>query len=214
MELGRGTSASLETWCAVAAALGAQFVGFIEDVPGAERPRDYQHLLRQQLVIHESSRGDWSAAPEQSVADGPAGWRYVDVLLRRQSRREVAVVEIWDWLDDVGNALRGLRTKMQRIADAAPESTVSGLMVVRGTARNRRLVSTLGGLFAAALPGSSNVWLRALTDPDQPMPPEPGLIWTNVAGTRMFALRQRSAGTPGSGPSYEKPGAGSRPSTT
>lgn len=194
MELGRGTSASLETWSAVADALGTHFVGFLEDAPGTDRPRDYHHLTRQELVLRVSAKGSWSGRPEQAVTDGPGRWRYADVLLHRDARREMAVVEIWDWLDDVGNALRGLSAKVQRVAEAHPDRAVSGVLVIRGTARNPRLVAAFPTLFSRSLPAPSMRWLRALTDPEQPMPTQPGMLWTDVGGSRLFALR-RNAGT-------------------
>lgn len=192
MERGRGRTASLETWCSVADALGLQLVSFLENAPGADRPRDYAHLIRQELVLRESRRGEWLGAVEEAMADGPQRLRFVDVLLRRPRRREIAVIEIWNWLDDVGEALRGFRTKLKRTLDDHPEWIVSGVMVLRATARNRELVSRLNALFSAGLPGPSAGWLQALTDPSQPMPSAPAVVWTDVGGTRLFAARHRT----------------------
>lgn len=192
MERGEGRTASIETWCAVADSLGMRLAAFLEATPGAERPRDYEHLLRQQLVIRTSAAGSWSASAEQLIGDGASHWRYVDVLLQRRERAEIAVVEIWDWLDDVGEGLRGLANKVERVRLANSGSTVSGLLVVRATTRNRQLVQRLHALFTATLPGSSSAWLQALTDPKAPMPAAAGLLWTDVAGTRLFAMRRRS----------------------
>ena len=50
---------------------------------------------------------------------------------------------------------------------------------------------SLAPLFAARYPASSDAWLRALRDPDAPLPPAGGFAWTDVAGTRLIAARPR-----------------------
>jgi hypothetical protein len=187
MERGLGQQASLETWAAIAAATGNQLAAFIERVPGTTLPRDYEHLKRQQLVIDTAKRGGWSATVEQI----DLGWdrpRSIDVLLTRTARREVAVVEVWNLVDDVGAAFRGLDAKLARVAKPAT-ATASSLMVVRGTRRNRRLVAEFRSLFRAHFPASSAAWLAALNDPNRPMPTTAGLLWTDVPGTRLVVAR-------------------------
>jgi hypothetical protein len=180
----------------MAAAVGTRLVVYLEDAPGSDRPRDYQHAVRQDLVIRYAAAGDWSADPERLVA-GPGAWRYVDVLLRRMRTRELAVVEVWDFIDDVGAGLRGLADKVERIRGLDPGWSVSGLLVVRATQQNRRLVTQLSAIFATNLPASSRAWLRALSEPEGRMPAGRGLVWSDVRGTRLFASnlsrRQRVA---------------------
>jgi transcriptional regulator with XRE-family HTH domain len=197
MERGEGIAASIETWAAAAAAVGSQLAAFLEDVPGADRPRDYEHLRRQQLVITTSEAGGWRARPEHRT-DKRSEWaRSVDVRLDRAARRETAIVEIWDWIDDVGAAARGLVAKVVaaerehaiRELDGGERWRVAGLMVVRGTRRNRGLVSEFRSLFRSQYPASSRAWLDALTEPDASMPSEPGFLWTDVGGTRLLAAR-------------------------
>ncbi len=191
-ERGHGRVGSLETWASVAAAVGGRLVVFIEDSPSSDRPRDFAHLIRQELVIRTAALGGWLAAPEHALAaEGPERWRYVDVLLQRPLAKELAVVEIWNLLADVGDGLRGLRTRVDRLRREYPDWTLSGLLVLRATARNRRLATRLAALFAASVGGPSSGWLRALTDPTVQMPNESGLVWTDVAGTRIFASRLR-----------------------
>jgi hypothetical protein len=70
------------------------------------------------------------------------------------------------------------------------ETATTGLVwVVRATARNRALVARYPEVFGRAFPGSSRRWLEALTAGAAP-PDEPGLIWSDVAGTRLFAWRR------------------------
>jgi hypothetical protein len=187
MERGLGQQASLETWAAIAAGTGNQLAAFIERVPGTTLPRDYEHLKRQQLVIDTAKRGGWSATVEQI----DLGWdrpRWIDVLLTRTARREIAVVEVWNLVDDVGATFRGIDAKLARVA--RPETaTASSLMVVRGTRRNRRLVREFRSLFRAHFPASSAAWLAALDDPNRPMPTTAGLLWTDVPGTRLVVAR-------------------------
>jgi len=189
-ERGRGASGSVDTWAALVAAIGGQLVGFVEDVPGTPRPRDQEHLLGQELVIRESAAGTWTAEPERALrSDASQGWRYVDVLLRRPSARELAVVEVWNRLEDVGDGLRGLATKVQRVRAEYPGWSVSGLLVARRTKRNREIVSQLPAVFGSALPASSDAWLRALRSPYSPMPQASGLLWKDSSATRLMPAR-------------------------
>lgn len=193
-ELGRGSAGSLETWASLADAVGGRLVAYIEDSPTADRPRDFQHVIRQELVIRLAARGGWIAAPEHALAaDGQDRWRYVDLLLRRPATREMAVVEVWNLLADIGDGLRGLATKVNRLQAANPGWSVSGLLVVRATSRNRRTVGRLAALFGAALTAPSSACLRALHDTHRRMPTGSGMVWTDVPGTRLMAARLRMA---------------------
>ena len=189
LERGLATSASLETLAACAAAVGHQLAAFLELAPGATPPRDVEHLRRQQLVIDTATVGGWRAVPEAALpGDGPRP-RSIDVLLRRPTQGTTAVVEIVDYFADVGEAIRNLEAKVQAIADHEPGGTVAGIMLVRRTRRNRQVVSDLHSLFAARYPGPSAAWLRALQDPDVPMPEAAGFAWTSVRGDRLIARR-------------------------
>jgi transcriptional regulator with XRE-family HTH domain len=190
LETGGGANASVVTWAVCAAAVGLQFAAFLEMAAGADLPRDMEHLRRQNLVIVHATPGGWAGDPESLLAEDGRLPRSIDVLLTRAARREAAVVEIWDLVLDGGHAMRNLDGKVlatrHRLGDGW---SVQGLMVVRATSRNRALVTELGALFAARFPASSNVWLKALTDPAQPMPNASGFAWTDVRGDRLFAAR-------------------------
>jgi hypothetical protein len=110
--------------------------------------------------------------------------------LTRVERREVAIVEIWDLILDGGAAMRGLEAKVHAMrARLGGDWHVQGLLVVRGTKRNRALVRELAPLFAARYPASSTAWLAALEDPARPMPGAAGFAWTSVSGDRLVAAR-------------------------
>lgn len=199
MERGLGRTASLETWASVAAAVDRQLAAFLEHAPGADRPRDYEHLKRQQLVIETATRGGWQAIPELAIDPAWTHSRSVDVLLERLSSRESIVVEVWDFFDDVGAAVRGLdgkiaaleRMHQQRQAAGGHAWAVRGLFVVRGTRRNRALVQEFRTLFASRFHASSGDWLAAIQDPTRRLPPGDALLWTDVAGTRLIPARLR-----------------------
>ena len=189
LEHGHGAGATIETWACLAAAVGEQFVGFLERAPGADRPRDIEHLRRQSALIELASTGGWSALPELAIDPGLPRGRSIDVALLRRTSDEAVVVEVWDWFDDVGAGLRGLDAKLNalaaRLAGGSSDHAgwrVRGLYVVRGTRRNRRLVDELRPLFAARFPGSSVSWLRALAEPMHAMPAADGLLWTDSSG--------------------------------
>jgi hypothetical protein len=183
------TSVSIETLAACCEAVGHRLAAFLELAPGATPPRDMEHLRRQQLVIDIAAGGSWRGMPEAAVpGDGPHP-RSIDVLLRRPVRHEIAVVEIVDLLADVGDAVRNLEAKVAAIAVTEPGSRVSGLLLVRRTARNRQVVAELRSVFAARYPASSAAWLQALADPAAPMPDARGFAWTSVAGDRLIAAR-------------------------
>lgn len=189
LERGLVTSVSLETLAACAEAVGHQLAAFLELAPGATPPRDIEHLRRQRLVIETATGGGWRAIPEAALPDDGPRPRSIDVLLRRPTRRETAVVEIVDYLADVGDAIRNLEAKELAIANREPGGTVAGLLLVRRTRRNRQVVSDLHPLFAARYPGPSSAWLRALRDPTAPMPGATGFAWTSVQGDRLIAAR-------------------------
>ena len=195
LERGLGTTASIETWGMVAAAVGEQLVGFLERAPGADVPRDIEHLRRQSALIAIAASGGWRALPELRL-DQDARWsRSIDVALVRGPSHEAIVVEIWNWFEDVGGALRGLGGKVAALRDQLDPSvewTIRGLFIVRDTRRNRQLVSELGPMLGARFPGNARAWLRALTDAAQRMPDGDGLLWSDRAGTGLKASRLRA----------------------
>jgi transcriptional regulator with XRE-family HTH domain len=181
LEGGRGWNASIETWAACAAATGTQLAAFLERAPGADLPRDMEHLRRQNLVVRESRPGGWMPLPEALLPDGTPHPRSIDVHLTRERRREIAVVEVWDLILDGGAAMRGLEGKVQTLRQRmGPAWNVQGLLLVRGTRRNRALVRELAPLFAARYPASSDAWLGALRNPDVPLPHDGAMAWTDV----------------------------------
>jgi hypothetical protein len=67
--------------------------------------------------------------------------------------------------------------------------TVRGLLVLRATRRNRSIVRSAAGVFAARFPGRSRAWIAALGSREAAMPDGDGLVWTTVRGDRLYASR-------------------------
>jgi transcriptional regulator with XRE-family HTH domain len=196
LEGGHGTATGIVTWAACGAAVGLQLAGFFEAAAGADVPRDIEHLRRQNLLIAMAVGGGWLAEPEAALPDDGPRPRSIDVLLTRAASREAAVVEVWDLVVDGGHVMRGLEAKVLATRDRlGPEWRVEGLLVVRGTRRNRTLIAGLAALFAARYPASSHAWLRALRHHDTPMPGAAGLAWTDVKGERLRGARLRGHAT-------------------
>jgi hypothetical protein len=97
-------SACLETLASCAAAVHTQLAAFLEAAPGADLPRDVEHLRRQQLVVTFAESGGWTTRPERAIDPGASRSRSIDVELERAARRQIAVVEIVDLLTDGGCA--------------------------------------------------------------------------------------------------------------
>lgn len=191
LERGGGYAASMATIAACAAAVDTELAAFIQAMPGADLPRDLEHLRRQQLVIAVSRAGGWVGRPERPIDPDARRSRSIDVELERLIRREVAVVEIEDLLTDGGHAMRGLADKVAAVRRDAGGWRVGGLLILRSTARNRRLLREFADLFSARFPASSAAWLAALRDPNRPMPTDDGIAWSSVDGTRIFPARIR-----------------------
>jgi transcriptional regulator with XRE-family HTH domain len=190
LERGGATTASLETLAACAAAVGTRLAAFVEAVPGADLPRDMEHLRRQQLVTVLARGGGWIARPERPIDPMARRSRSIDVELERVVRREIAVVEIVDLLTDGGEAMRGLADKVAAVRrGAGTDSTVAGLLILRSTSRNRGVVREFADLFAGRFPASSSAWLAALRDPARAMPNADGLAWSSTDGSRLVAAR-------------------------
>ena len=155
IERGREPASTLETLCACAAALNVQLAAFVEAMPGADLPRDIEHLRRQNLVVATAQAGGWTAIPEATLDEGR--WsRSIDVLLSRAARREAAVVEIWDLLLDGGEAMRGLAAKVQALrARLGPAVARAGPARRARNAPEPRPRPRAATLFAARYPASS-----------------------------------------------------------
>ncbi len=191
IETGGGGGSSLRTWMRLAVAVDSELRAYLEEIPGAARPRDNVHLKNQELVARLTTAAGWEVKPEAALATRVDRSPAADLLLER--RRESALIEIWDWFDDVGAAFRSWDRKLDQVdrlrAARGMEEGVSGCWVVRATRRNRSLVRDHRTLFRARFPASSAAWLAALTSPEGLVPGAAGLLWVAVQGDRLFPAR-------------------------
>lgn len=168
-----------------------------------EQPADAGHLAIQELVLRLGRAAGYGGSFE--LATRPAEpWRSADVGLASDAQRRLIEVECWNTMGDIGASVRVSNRKRAELADLAvakwgPPGTAHLVWVVRATARNRALVERYPEVFARAFPGSSRLWIQAVTRGFTP-PDEPGLVWSDVSGTRLFAWRRRRRGPPGTNP--------------
>lgn len=201
-EKGEADDFTLRTWARLAAGAGVTFHAYLKHASAADQPRDAVHLKAQELLLRTAAPGGWGGAAELAIDDAARGSRSVDVALTRTTATgpEVAVLEVVDWLDDVGAALRDWTRRLARvdrlatarltreIDDVSVLPRVSGCWVLRATVRNRGLVRDHGMVFRSRFPASGALWLRALRG-GAPMPAASALLWVSVDGTRLWSAR-------------------------
>jgi len=189
---------TLETWNRAATAVASSFEAYLKRATAAREPRDAVHLRHQELVIRTAAPGGWRALPEAAIDRDARTTRAADVLLHRGGpTAEYVIVEVWDWFDDVGGALREFdrrlaaleRYAIARMLGGQPLPRTTGCWVVRATRRNRGLVADHRHIFKARFPGSGSQWLAALARPTAPTPQQPALLWITVGGERLLPSR-------------------------
>lgn len=196
MERGLGGSLSVDVWQRVFVSLGRPLLVDVGKHPIAE-PADAGHLRIQELVLRLGRSGGYAGTFELHTRPADPS-RSADVGLRNDPKRRLLLVECWNTIGDVGGASRSSSRKLAEAEALAialggeRPHAVFGCWVVRATARNRELVARYPEVFRTRLPGSSEGWVRALTRGSQP-PNQPGLVWCDVAATRLFAWRRRSS---------------------
>lgn len=192
MERGVADGAPIADWIAAGIVLG--LVPRIEYARNpADETRDAGHLQGQELLLRLAAPAGYTGRFELRTGSGPSGGS-IDVCLRDPIGRRLVVAEYWNVIEDVGAGKRSFDRKLAEAADVAGwldggDQAVGGVWVVRATRRNRLLVARFPAVFATAFPGSSRLWLAALTA-GGPLPPEPGLVWSDVAATRLFEWRR------------------------
>jgi transcriptional regulator with XRE-family HTH domain len=200
LEIGRDGRITLATLNRAAMAVGTSLNVYVRQASAAAQPRDAVHLRHQELVIKTAKAGLWLPLPEEPIDRDARTSRAADVLLCRRTPGAAAcyvLVEIWDWLDDVGAATRDWgrrldateRYAIARMLDDDPLPRTSGIWVLRATQRNRQLVNEHRGFFRARFPGPGHAWLAALTDATRQMPSHPALLWVTVTGDRLYPAR-------------------------
>ena len=142
------------------------------------------------MIVRVAADGGWRANVERAIDPDARRSRAVDVELRRLERGEAVVVELVDLLADAGSDMRGLSDKVAAVRRELPGARVAGLLIVRGTRRNRALIGELASIIDARFPEPSAAWLNALRRRDTPMPTGDGILWVRVDGSGLFARRR------------------------
>ncbi|MEK6721493.1 MAG: helix-turn-helix domain-containing protein [Chloroflexota bacterium] len=194
MERGRGANLSVDVWQRALAVVDRRLMLDVTRDP-AEGPADAAHLRIQELVLGIGRIAGYRGGFE--LATRPADpSRSADVGLRSDVQRRLLLVECWNTIGDLGAAVRSTNRKLAEAADLAlvfggdRPYLVASCWVVRATTRNRALVARYPEVFGARFPASSEHWVRSLSAGREP-PSELGLVWCDVAATRIFAWRRR-----------------------
>lgn len=198
LEVDRDARYTLATWDRAAHAVGTALSAYLPQASAADQPRDAVHLRNEELVLRTARPGGWRGAPEQALDRELTRSRHGDVVLSRQraALMEWCLVEVVDWVADVGESVRDFGRRLAALdryavarmrGDAVPHS--GGIWLLRATRRNRDLVNEHRHFFRGRFPGSARAWLASLTDTMTPLPNEPALLWVDVKGTRIFAVR-------------------------
>ncbi|HET7169019.1 MAG TPA: helix-turn-helix domain-containing protein [Candidatus Limnocylindrales bacterium] len=179
----------------LAVALGRPLAISFGGADPAETPADAGHLAIQELILALGRGAGYSGSFELPTRPAEP-WRSADVGLAAPAQRRLLQVECWNTIGDLGAAARSSSRKFAELQDLATArwgdgATVGLVWVVRSTVRNRALVARYPEVFASRFPGSSQRWVAALTA-GAPPPDEPGLVWCDVAASRIFAWRRPS----------------------
>lgn len=188
LEAGEGAEAPIRLWVALGIATGRPItLAFSREI--AAGPRDGGHLTIQELVLRLARSNGVTRFFELATPS----LRSIDVGLVVDRHQVLEMIEIWNRIDDVGAAKRDTDRKVEEVRRLAEVRDrpyrVASCWVVRATAANRALIARYPNVFETAFPGSSRGWVRALRD-GAPPPNLPGLVWADVAGTRLFEWRR------------------------
>jgi transcriptional regulator with XRE-family HTH domain len=196
IELGRGRGLPLETWIALGVALGQPLaVAFSRPLGETREPADAGHLAMQERLLTLARATRRTAIFELPTRPADPS-RSIDVCVRDARHRVLIIEEAWNTFGDVGAAARSTARKRAEAADLAatiddgPPYRVASVWVVRPSATNRSLLARFPGIFAAACPGPSRGWTRALTSAADP-PFAAGLVWLDPSSGRVTEWRRR-----------------------
>jgi len=156
---------------------------------------DAGHLAIQELVLRLARPLGFARTFEPPTKPSDPS-HSTDVGLRDDVRRVLVQVECWNTFGNVNSSIRSSdrkRAEAESLAVAignGEEYAVRQVWVVRATRRNRELLARYPEIFASRFTGSSKSWVSALTKGTPPPPAEPGLVWCNVAATRLYEWRR------------------------
>ena len=194
IERGLGGSHTLDTWQRIAVALDIPLRIELGRDP-YEEPADAGHLRIQELVLRLGRGAGFVGTFE--LPTRPLDPRHsADCGLIDRPGRRLVIAECWNTITDLGASARSTNRKIAEATEFAASVfgpgpvEVGACWIVRDTRRNRELLERYPEIIASRFPGSSDAWVAALTR-GGPVPKEPGIVWCDVAATRIYARRPR-----------------------
>jgi len=195
IEAGLGLGVPLHTWVALGSALNQPLaISFSRPLNVLRQPLDAGHLAIQERLL-EVARATGRSATFELPTRSADPRHSIDVGVRDPRHRVLIIHEAWNTFGDIGAAVRSTNRKLSEANDLAatiddgPPFRVAAVWVVRPSAANRALVRRYPETFAAAFPGSSRSWARALLS-NSPAPDRPGLVWLDPATGRITEWRR------------------------
>ena len=199
LERGLGGGLTIDSWQRIALALERPLRVELTRTRLDDAPTDAGHLAIQELILRTARKAGWTGRFELPTRPADPS-RSIDVGLRNDRICSLVIVEAWNRLDDIGAAARATNRKVAESGDLAVLAgadrepyRVGAVWVLRATARNRHLVRSYPDVFESRFPASSAGWVAALVR-GTPPPNQPGLVWSDVAATKLYPWR-RAAGS-------------------
>lgn len=195
IERGLGGGAPVATWVSLGIALGRPLSVALTRPLGEPRgPADAGHLEIQEHVLGLArATGRLGTFELPTRPFDPA--RSTDVGIRDVRHAVRILAECWNTFGDLGAAARSTQRKAAEAAATWPTDRVATVWIVRATATNRRVLARYPHILAAAFPGSSRAWVRALTRGDCAPPAEPGIVWYDAGTGRLSEHRRATIST-------------------
>jgi len=184
LEAGRGARTSIETWVALGISLERPMtIGFSRDVVDP-LPHDAGHLAAQKLVLRLTTAAGWTGTFE-APSDRLDPRHSTDLALTSRHGR-IALIDIWNRLDDLGAAVRSSDRKIAEVSGLG--QAVGSCWLLVDTAANREIIRRYPSIIRARFAGSSSGWVAALAGGSTP-PERPGIAWIDVRSARIRELR-------------------------
>jgi transcriptional regulator with XRE-family HTH domain len=188
LELGRGGSASLDTWQAVARAVHGRLDIDLISSDGGRSPHADRTTRCHRMITSSAQAGGWTGVTilRHDAVGSELETRLARPATARRGGPEVAVIHVWDDVTAVVGLIRCLAERLEAEASADPSGiAVGGLVIIPSTFANRRRISEVRSELRDAFPAFGADWYAALVNPNRPMPRRNGILWATADGDRL-----------------------------